>query len=217
MAYASVSYTQLRCVAVLEISARLLDWPVPSVSQPPRPTCCVRASALSWPFRSTRSGTKDYVCVQVSAVKAALSPEAAEAGARAVSEVSAQRALKAVQQHVLEKGEQLCFKSTIPTLSKALAKAEDKAGFEALLEAVEPHLLSVCAAKEDSQSEYSMEEQHDCMRCMNLMVRMQGKVDVTAAVEKVNRYGFHVFFSTCSQQCSLLLQTNTLGQASYSV
>lgn len=124
--------------------------------------------------------------MQASAVKADISSAAAEAGARAVSGLSANRALRAVQQHVLAKGENPSFKTTIPMLSKALVKEEDKEGFEVLLEAVEPHLLSICAAA-DGESEYSIEEQHECMRCMNLMIRMQGKLDIDAAVEKVNR------------------------------
>ena len=126
------------------------------------------------------------VHLQASATKADISPAAAEAGARAVSELSANRALKAVQQHVLAKGENPSFKTTIPKLAKALSKSEDKEGFEALLEAVEPHLLSICAAQ-DGESEYSLDEQHECMRCMNLMIRMQGKLDIDAAVGKVNR------------------------------
>lgn len=122
--------------------------------------------------------------VQASALKAVIPPAAAEAGARAVSDLSAQRALQAVQQHVLDQGEQPCFKSTIPAISRALGKSQDQEGFAALLNAVEPNLLAVCA---DEDSKYSMEEQHDCMKCMNLMLRMQGKVDIDAAVEKVNR------------------------------
>lgn len=142
------------------------------------------------------------VGVQASAVKATITPVAAEAGARAVSELSASRAWKAVQLHVLDKGEQPCFKSTIPLLAKALSKAEDNEGFNGLLEAVEPHLLSVCAEK----TEYSIEEQHECMRCMNVMLRMQGKLNVDGAVEKLNRYGRS---SECAGLCIVCASTQT--------
>jgi hypothetical protein len=134
--------------------------------------------------------------VQARALNVDLSPDAAEAGARAVSDLAAKKAWEVVQEHLISKGEQPCFRNTLPKLFINLVAAEEAASFAELVAAVEPNLLRISGTTRlagalvggDASGTASMREQHDSMRCLNLMLRQQAKLDVDQAVANVHRY-----------------------------
>lgn len=134
--------------------------------------------------------------VQAHVLKVELSPAAAEAGARAVSDLAASKAWEVIQTHLISKGEQPCFRTTLPKLFTNLVAADEAVSFEELVTAVEPHILQVSGASvvpeqpevEGLSAAGSLQEQHDGMRCLNLMLRQQAKLDVDKAVMNVHRY-----------------------------
>lgn len=159
--------------------------------------------------------------MQARITKSALSPEAAEAGVRAVASMSVTKACEVLHTHLLSKGILPCYNTTLPLLFRELKVSENSAAFEELVAAVEPGLLQatgVCDASAEASTDVSgsLQAQHDAMRCLNMMLRQFSKLDIDAAVTRVRSYhkrGIIIEGATYSQLAAASLTAGDFPQA----
>lgn len=135
--------------------------------------------------------------------------------------MSATKACEVLHAHVLSKGVQPCSKTTLPVLFRELKNAGAGPAFQELVLAVEPGLLQASGytAGDDAvaaQQIGSLQDQHDAMRCLNMMVRQLAKLDVGGAVARVKAYhkkGIIVEGATYSQLAAASLTAGDFPQA----
>eukprot|EP00892_Ulva_mutabilis_P007762 jgi/Ulvmu1/5358/UM022_0152.1 len=161
------------------------------------------------------------VLTEARITKSDLSPEAAEAGVRAVASVSVVKACEVLHTHLLSKGIQPCFNTTLPLLFRELKISENSSAFEELVAAVEPGLMQSSgilggSAEEAGDQSGSLKDQQDAMRCLNMMLRQFAKLDVDGAVDRVRSYhkrGVIIEGATYSQLAAASLTAGDFPQA----
>lgn len=135
--------------------------------------------------------------------------------------MSATKACEVLHAHVISKGVQPCSKTTLPLLFRELKVAEEASAFQQLMAAVEPGLLQASGAtagddEASTEQANSLQEQHDAMRCLNMMARQLAKLDVGDAVSRVRSYhqkGIIVEGTTYSQLAAASLTAGDFPQA----
>lgn len=113
-------------------------------------------------------------------LKADVSPEAAEAGIRAMCSMAPAKASTALHKLLLDHGIMPCTEKTLPTVMQALARAGEGAGFAELLASVEAPIVERSAGQDCSHGPVRQD-----MLLLNIMLRSLARLDVDKAVAKV--------------------------------